>query len=167
MIDSRSTFTGLQVCDLSLLVTIMLSRSPVRADVGETEGRTTEYQFYLNEENLQAFKPKRYKSLTHRVLESNPTDSDLPTTNWWVLPLRVFFTTNANLRVISQQNNKPRTMKFIAFNLKFAVVASLFALAVADSCPGRWCLNKRTGLTQACCPGSTCQGTVSILEYCS
>ena len=70
-----------------------------------------------------------------RVLESNSTD--LPITKWWVLVLPFFFTTNADSG--TREQNKLRIMKFIAF----AVVASLFSLAMADSCPDVWCLKKK------------------------
>ena len=61
----------------------------------------------------------------------------------------------------------------------FAIVATFFSLVVAipatnnaddvekseTNCPGQFCYNARTGISQACCAGSYCDFSVGVGYY--
>ena len=56
----------------------------------------------------------------------------------------------------------------------FVVIASVVAVAMANTmhasdstCKGKWCYNRRLGTEQACCKGSTCVGSLALINYCS
>ena len=68
-------------------------------------------------------------------------------------------------------------MKFTSF----ATVAIFFALVVANSatnnvddavqvestCSGQWCYNIYSGVSKACCSGSTCNNGGGMIWYCT